>query len=210
MICVDAKPREPKTDLSTEFENQILQAIGEQWEISFKKSVPYFHHSNLVECQHTEINKQLKLLIPDPPAEWTHALISICLARNSQVNKIAGFTPNHLFFGRESIHPLQSHLQTLPDKQHPAEHLLELKKNTDIITQRLYLENILSSRLLCTKNIQTSSQLVPEITPLICMHISAVQLTVNQNTPLAVSDIPVEPEEFVDYWLLHSLGPVFI
>ena len=67
-----------KSDLGTEFEN--WKAIGEQWEIYFKQSVPYFHHSNLVECQHREINKQLKLLIPDPPADWTHALVSICLS----------------------------------------------------------------------------------------------------------------------------------
>ena len=33
------------------------------------------------------------------------------------------------------------------------------------------------------------------------MHISAVRRTVDQDKPLAVSEIPVEPEEFVDYWL---------
>ena len=99
----------------------------------------FFSPHHIVERQHLEINKQLKLLIPDPPADWTHDLISICLARNSQVNRITGFSPNRLFFGRESFHPLQIHLQTWPDKQHPAEHLLELKKNTD--TQRLYLAN---------------------------------------------------------------------
>ena len=50
--------------IKTEFENQIMKFIGQQWGISFKRSIPYFHHSNLVERQHKEINKQLKLLIP--------------------------------------------------------------------------------------------------------------------------------------------------
>ena len=33
------------------------------------------------------------------------------------------------------------------------------------------------------------------------MHILAVRQAVDQDKPLAVSEIPVEPEEFVDYWL---------
>ena len=33
------------------------------------------------------------------------------------------------------------------------------------------------------------------------MHISAVWQAVDQDKPLAVSEIPVEPEEYVDYWL---------
>ena len=33
------------------------------------------------------------------------------------------------------------------------------------------------------------------------MHISAVWQAVNQDRPLAVSEIPVEPEEYVHYWL---------
>ena len=58
-----------KSDFGAEFENRILKAIGAQWEISFKKSVPYFHHSNMVERQHCKVNNQLKLLIPDAPAD---------------------------------------------------------------------------------------------------------------------------------------------
>ena len=202
----------------------------------------------MVERQHREINKQLKVLIPDPPADWTHALISICLARNSQVNRITGYTPNRLFFGRESFHPLQLHLKTLPDKQHPAEQLLELKRNTDIITQRLYLANqqyfkqqaavykphpdkfAVGDRVYFINNYQpkgVSTRLlhrwagpgtVQKISEdgaylhistinkakkeqLICMHISAVRRAVDQDKPLAPSNIPVEPEEFTDYWL---------
>ena len=247
-VKVAGLPASLKSDFGAEFENLILKAIGEQWEISFQKSVPYFHHSNMVERQHREINRQLKVLIPDPPADWTHALISICLARNSQVNRITGYTPNRLFFGRESFHPLQIHLKTLPDKQHPAEQLLELKKNTDIITQRLYLANQqyfkqqaavykphpdkfavgdrvyfinkyqpkgVSTRLLhrwagpgtvqkisedgAYLHISTINKAKKE--QLICMHISAVRRAVDQDRPLAPSDIPVEPEEFTDYWL---------
>ena len=33
------------------------------------------------------------------------------------------------------------------------------------------------------------------------MHISAVRRAVDQDKPLAPSNIPVEPEEFTDYWL---------
>ena len=33
------------------------------------------------------------------------------------------------------------------------------------------------------------------------MHNSAVWLAVNQDKPLAVSEIPVKPEEYMDYWL---------
>ena len=247
-VKVAGLPASLKSDLGTEFENQIMKFIGQQWGISFKRSIPYFHHSNLVERQHKEINKQLKLLIPDPPADWSNALISICLARNSQVNRITGFTPNRLYFGRESFHPLQSHLQMLPDKQHPAEQLLELKKNTDIITQRIYLANQqylkqmapvykkhpdtfhvgakvyfinfyqpkgVSTRLLhkwagpgvvkeiseCGAYLHISTINKDGKPQLLYMHISAARLATNQDKPCPVSDIPVEPEEFTDYWL---------
>ena len=33
------------------------------------------------------------------------------------------------------------------------------------------------------------------------MHISAIWRAVDQDKPLAISEIPVEPEEYVDYWL---------
>ena len=135
-------PARMRTDMGLEFRNAVLQRICREWGIKLTTSVPYFHQSNLVERAHRELNVGLKMLLPSPPDGWTQALAPLLLAYNSQVHKVTGFSPNMLYFGRESFHPLQLQLQTnLPTPLAPAEHLLELKRKGDIIMNRLYHAN---------------------------------------------------------------------
>ena len=70
------------------------------------------------------------------------AVTPLALAYNSQQNRVTGFSPNLIYFGRESVHPLTLKLQPDDDNNHtvksPAEHLLHLKQRTDIISEKLY------------------------------------------------------------------------
>ena len=130
--------------MGTEFHNALLRRIQRRWNIRLTHSVPYFHQSNMVERVHRELNRSLKLLLSDPPHGWVQAITPLALAYNSQPNRVTGFSPNMVFFGRESFHPLTLQLQPDDDSarvKSPAEHLQQLKGQADIIAEKLYRAN---------------------------------------------------------------------
>ena len=135
-------PARIRTDMGLEFKNQLLAQICKEHGIAVTNSVPYFHNSNMVERAHKELNQGLKMLLPSPPDGWVDALAPLLLAYNSQEHRVTGFSPNRLFFGRESFHPLQLNLQVnMPLPATAAEHLFTLKKQADVIANRLHEAN---------------------------------------------------------------------
>ena len=144
IIRVAGLPQRIRTDMGMEFHNALLKRIQRRWNIRLTHSVPYFHQSNMVERVHRELNRSLKLLLSDPPHGWVQAITPLALAYNSQPNRVTGFSPNMVFFGRESFHPLTLQLQPDDDGagiKSPAEHLQQLKKQADIIAEKLYRAN---------------------------------------------------------------------
>ena len=142
MIKTVGLPARIRTDLGLEFKNQLLTKVCREFGIGLTNSIAYFHNSNVVERAHRELNNGLKLLLPSPPDGWVNALAPLLIAYNSQEHRTTGFSPNRLFFGRESFHPLQLNLQVnLPQPATAAEHLLKLKKQSDIVANRLYHAN---------------------------------------------------------------------
>ena len=144
IIRVAGLPQRIRTDMGTEFHNALLRRIQRRWNIRLTHSVPYFHQSNMVERVHRELNRSLKLLLSDPPHGWVQAITPLALAYNSQPNRVTGFSPNMVFFGRESFHPLTLQLQPDDDSarvKSPAEHLQQLKGQADIIAEKLYRAN---------------------------------------------------------------------
>ena len=250
IIRVAGLPQRIRTDMGLEFKNALLKRIQRRWNIQVTNSVPFFHQSNMVERVHKELNRGLKFLLPDPPHAWVQAVTPLALAYNSQQNRVTGFSPNLIYFGRESFHPLTLKLQPDDDNYHtvksPAEHLLHLKQRTDIISEKLYRASqlylkkmadvyrdhpdqddiVVGSRVYFVskfwpkrgipdrmiyrwagpgkvmkvdKNYLTieardSKDRIRQIT----LHISCVRLAVKGDRPLALGEVPIEPEEYTE------------
>ena len=248
IIKVAGLPQRIRTDMGLEFKNALLKRIQRRWNIQVTNSVPFFHQSNMVERVHKELNRGLKFLLPEPPDGWVQAVTPLALAYNSQQNRVTGFSPNLIYFGRESFHPLTLKLQPDDDDYHtvksPAEHLLKLKQRTDIISEKLYRASqlylkkmadvyrdhpdqgdiVVGSRVYFVskfwpkrgvpdrmiyrwagpgkvtkidKNYLTiEAQDSKNKTRQITLHISCVRLAVKGDRPLALGEVPIEPEEY--------------
>ena len=70
IIRVARLPQQIQTDMGLEFKNVLLRRIQKRWTIQITNSVPFFHQSNMVERCHQELNRGMKLLLPDPPHGW--------------------------------------------------------------------------------------------------------------------------------------------
>ena len=76
--------------------------------------------------------------IPGEATNWPDYLPAIRIAYNSKVNSNTGASPNLLFFGRESLHPIQLHLPQLPLAVTPAEHLLHLRARVEMVMAQMH------------------------------------------------------------------------
>ena len=138
VISMLGLPAAVKHDFGGEFESAYMQQMKEIWSIGTRRSVPYFHASNPVERAHREVNRMLQLLLPGEATNWPDYLPAIRIAYNSKVNANTGASPNLLYFGRESLHPIQLHLPQLPLAVTPAEHLLHLRARVEMVMAKMH------------------------------------------------------------------------
>ena len=80
IIRVVRLPQWIRTDMGLEFNNALLHCIQKRWTIQITNSVLFFHQSNMVERCHRELNRGMKLLLPDPPHGWVQAVTLLALA----------------------------------------------------------------------------------------------------------------------------------
>jgi len=100
-------PLQLLSDRGPEFESELFCQLMKWLEIDKIRSSPYKASTNgCVERLHRTMNSMLGKVVSESQRDWDERLPLVMAAYRASPHSSTGFTPNHLFLGRENRMPL--------------------------------------------------------------------------------------------------------
>ena len=115
-------PRKLNHDRGKEFDNNLLRRLQELSNVTPSQTTLYHPQGNgQCESFNRTIINMLKTLPENPKNDWPKHVKKLTFAYNSTVNKLTGFSPFFLLFGRHSILPIDYMFDIVESKDKKCE-----------------------------------------------------------------------------------------
>lgn len=105
-ILVHGCPLQIKTDLGTEYKNEIFEEINKMLSIDHKFSTAYHHETvGSLERNHKVLNEFLRSFVNADHDDWDQWIPYYCFCYNTSPHSDHQYTPFELVFGRQPNYP---------------------------------------------------------------------------------------------------------
>ena len=121
------------SDRGTQFTGELMKELGDMYNITITQTPAYNPKSNSVERAHSDLKKALMAMSGNKPSKWPEHIPTILYAMRTTVNRMTGYSPFQLMFGREPIEDID---QIIPSPSYQgrlktaSEFFQELSRNT--------------------------------------------------------------------------------
>lgn len=114
ICCRFGAPREVISDNGPGFRDGLLIEVCRELKIKHKHSTPYYPQSNgAVEKANGIIAGIIRKMVGGKPKDWDKFLDGALWAYRTTYKNATGFTPFHLVYGQEALHPIELEIPTL-------------------------------------------------------------------------------------------------
>ena len=107
VFCRYGVPMQVLSDQGANFESRLFQEMCRLLKIDKLRTTAYQPRTNgLIERWHRVLNMMLGKVVSENHRDWHVQLPYVLAAYRSTEHDVTGYTPNHLFLGREAIMPI--------------------------------------------------------------------------------------------------------
>ena len=144
-------PKQLLSDQGPEFESNLFKELLKWMEIDKIRCSPYRPSTNAVcERFHRTLNSMLGKVVKESERDWDEKLPQVMAAYRASPHSSTGFTPNHLFLGRETKMPLDLIMGVPPEDEGQP-------RSTDDFVQKVK-EDAEACYELARKNLQVNAE----------------------------------------------------
>lgn len=156
-ILIYGCPVAIKSDLGTEYKNEVFKAMCELLSVKHNFSTAYHPQTiGSLERNHRCLNEYLRHFVNDKHDDWDNWLIYFCFSYNTAPHSAHSFTPFEFIFGKQARLPSQFSETTIIEPVYNYESFVnELKFKLQVINEktRKLLEKSKTSRIDLQKEI---------------------------------------------------------
>lgn len=116
--CRFGIPLQIQTDQGREFESNLFKLVCQKLGITKTKSTPYRPQSQgIIERFNRTLKQMLRIFVNENKSDWDDLLPYLLMAYRSTEHATTGCTPNLLFFGRETLLPIDVMVGPTPESK---------------------------------------------------------------------------------------------
>lgn len=156
LILVHGCPLQIKTDLGTEYKNEIFEEINKLLSIEHKFSTAYHHETvGSLERNHKCLNEFLRSFVNSNHDDWDQWIPYYCFSYNSSPHSDHHYTPFELVFGKQPNYPSSlQHVETIEPVYNVEKYSSELRFKLQVTAKkaRELLDSAKQKRISTTKS----------------------------------------------------------